>query len=175
MLLYSPAVKTLLLSALTRQFLIQGKRFAELHPNDWLMWEAGTLNVPRGSVADADTVSETLEHTDVRPRVGDPLLFALPVPQEGLTVTIGRAEGNDLVLSDGAVSRHHCTLVFSNGGWMVTSAEEGHAMKVDESAVQFGQWMALSSGQALTLGHLTLRLYTSRGMLLRLAQLFARK
>src|SRR5438128_3137318 len=171
--LYSPAVKTVLLTALTRQFLIQGKRFAELHPNDWLMWEAGTMDVPRGTVADADTVNQSLHQGGERPRVGDPLLFVLPTSQEGVTLTIGRAEGNDLVLSDGAVSRHHCTLVFSNGGWRVTSAEANHAVSVDDHAVQFGQWAALSSGQALTIGHLMLRLYTSRGMLLRLAQLMS--
>jgi hypothetical protein len=168
-------VKTLLLSALTRQFLIQGRRFAEAHPNDWLLWEAGSMSVPRGNIATASTVSEVLDATDDRPRVGDPLCFALPPAVEGTAVTIGRSEGNDLVLSDDAVSRHHCTLVFSGGSWLVTSAEEGHAVKLDGAPVRFGQWHTVSSGQTLELGHLTLKLYTSHGMLVRLAQKLARR
>ena len=114
-------MKTLLLSALTRQFLIQGARFAELHPNDWLLWEAGNLAVPKGNIATAHTVSDPLEAGAAKPRVGDPLCFALAPLTAGSTITIGRAEGNDIVLSDETVSRHHCTLVW-NEGWTATSA-----------------------------------------------------
>ncbi|MBK7862648.1 MAG: FHA domain-containing protein [Archangiaceae bacterium] len=168
-------MKTLLLSALTRQFLIQGARFAQAHPNDWLMWEAGALSVPRGNIATANTVSQGLDARADRPSVGDPLCFALPPTSEGVTVTIGRSEGNDLVLSDDAVSRHHCTLVFTGGGWTVTSAAEGHSLELEGAQVPFGQWHTVSSGQKLGLGHLALTLFTSHGMLLRLAQKLARR
>lgn len=168
-------VKTLLLSALTRQFLIQGRRFSELHPNDWLLWEAGSYHVPRGNIATATTVTETLDSTGERPRVGDPLCFVLPSGTDGTTVTIGRAEGNDLVLSDAAVSRHHATLVHGAHGWSVSSSDEHAKLTLDGAVVQFGQWLPVASGQKLVLGHLELSLFTSRGMLRRLAQKLAKK
>ncbi len=167
-------MKTLLLSALTRQFLIQGARFSELHPNDWLLWEAGTLAVPRGNIATANTVSDPLDAGAVKPRVGDPLCFALDTATPGATVTIGRAEGNTIVLSDETVSRHHCTLVW-NEGWSAVSAEEHSVFLLDQKPVPPGRFVAVSSGQTLTLGHLELSLYTAHGMLLRLAAKMARR
>src|SRR4051812_34496397 len=157
-------MKTILLSALTRQFLIAGTRFAERFPNDWLVWEAGTMTVPRGNIATANTVSEPLDVSATTPRAGDPLCFVLEHPKDGATFTIGRSEGNDLVLSDETVSRHHCTFVWSAGLWRVSAAEEGHSLMLDGQPVTFGAWAPLSSGQTLNLGHLALSLYTSRGM-----------
>lgn len=168
-------MKTLLLSALTRQFLIQGARFPELHPNDWLLWEAGTLAVPRGNIATAHTVSDPLDAGAVRPRVGDPLCFAIDAGVPGTTVTIGRAEGNTIVLSDETVSRHHCTLVWNDGGWTAACAEEHSLFALDGKLVTPGRFVSVSSGQTLTLGHLELSLYTGQGMLLRLASKLARR
>ena len=167
-------MKTLLLSALTRQFLIQGVRFSELHPNDWLLWGAGTLAVPKGNIATANTVSDPLDAATPRPRVGDPLCFALPTGVPGTTVTVGRSEGNDLVISDETVSRHHCTLVW-NEGWTAVSAEEHSVFALDGHPVPPGRFVTVSSGQTLTLGHLELSLYTAQGMLLRLAAKLARR
>ncbi|MBL8956071.1 MAG: FHA domain-containing protein [Myxococcaceae bacterium] len=167
-------MKTLLLSALTRQFLIQGARFSELHPNDWLLWEAGTLAVPRGNIATANTVSDPLDAGAARPRVGDPLCFVLPTGTAGSTVTIGRAEGNTIVLSDETVSRHHLTLVW-NEGWSAVSAEDHSVFTLDGKPVQPGRFVTVSSGQALGLGHLELSLYTAQGMFLRLAAKLARR
>jgi pSer/pThr/pTyr-binding forkhead associated (FHA) protein len=168
-------VKTLLLSALTRQFLIQGSRFGELHPNDWLVWEAGTLNVPRGTIGSAATVTEGLEHASALPRVGDPLCFVLDDKFPGATVTIGRAEGNDVVLSDATVSRHHCTLVYAEEGWRASVPDENATFFVDGSPVQYGTFVAVSSGQTLTLGNLALKLFSSHGMMARLAAKLARR
>lgn len=165
----SLALKTLLLSALTRQFLIQGARFPELHVNDWLVWEAGTLHVPRGNIATANTVSQGLEASAVRPRVGDPLCFVLDRVEPGATFTIGRAEGNDIVLSDETVSRHHCTLVRAPDGWTASAPEEATSFQLDGAHVGYGRFVQVSSGQTLGLGNLALSLYTARGMLLRLA------
>jgi hypothetical protein len=159
----------MLLSALSRQFVIHGRSFAEKYPGDWLAWEGGTLQVSRGNNATEVTLSDG---TDVqRPRVGDPLCFALPLPQEGVTVTIGRAEGNDLVLSDATVSRHHCTLMHRAGSWLVTAALEHHVVEVDGAKVEYGHWVPVSSGQRLKLGHLELGLVTSHGMMVRLARM----
>ncbi len=168
-------MKTLLLSALARQFLIQGTRFAELHPNDWLVWEAGALNVPRGTIGSAATVTEGLEHASALPRVGDPLCFVLDKKFPGATVTIGRAEGNDVVLSDATVSRHQCTLVYAEDGWTASAPDENTTFFVDGNLVQYGTFVAVSSGQTLTLGNLALKLFTSQGMVLRLASKLARR
>jgi hypothetical protein len=157
----------------TRRFLIQGPRFAELNPNDWIVWEAGNLTVPRGNISSVSTVNHSLDAAEALPRLDDPLCFLLEEKGEGSTVTIGRAEGNDLVLSDEAVSRHHCTLVWSTGGWTVTCAEPTVDLTLDGAPLPYGQWHTLSSGQALGLGHLVLTLFTSHGMALRLAQKLA--
>lgn len=166
-------MKTFLLSAVTRRFLIQGARFAELNPNDWLVWEAGNLTVPKGNISSVNTVHDPPGASAPRPRVDDPLCFVLEHPADGATVTIGRAEGNELVISDETVSRHHCTLVWSAGGWAVTCAEETVELTLDGKPLPFGQWHTLSSGQPLGLGHLVLTLYTSHGMALRMAQKLA--
>jgi hypothetical protein len=168
-------MKTVLLSALTRQFLILGTRFAERYTNDWLVWEAGTMTVPRRNIATANTVTEPLEGSASAPRAGDPLCFLLEHPLDGATFTIGRSEGNDLVLSDETVSRHHCTLVWNSGRWSVSAAEEGHALMLDGHPLPFGSWSPFSSGQTLMLGHLSLSLYTARGMVVRLAQKLSRR
>src|SRR5581483_2009672 len=166
-------MKTILLSSLTRQFVIHGAKFAELHPNDWLMWEAGTLSVPHGAVGGANTVSSPPGATADRPKIGDPLCFVLARPQEGASVTVGRAEGNDIVISDETVSRHHCTLVWSVGGWAATPAVESAVVTLEGKALEYGQFGAVSSGARLELGHLLFSLHTSHGMALRLAQRYA--
>jgi hypothetical protein len=166
-------LKTVLLSALTRQFLVHGARFLELHPHDWLMWEAGTLTVPGGIVGSASTVSEGLGVSAERPRVGDPLCFVLERTGDGTSVTIGRAEGNDIVISDETVSRNHCTLVWSVGGWIVTPAVPGAVVRLEGKTLGHGQFEPMPSGSKLELGHLVFSLHTSHGMALRLAQRFA--
>lgn len=171
----SSALKTLLLSALTRQFLVQGARFADLHPNDWLVWDAGSMNVPRGNTATAVTVSQGLDATALKPRVGDPLCFVIEATAPGATVTIGRAEGNDVVLSDETVSRHHCTLVRGDDGWTASSPEESVSFQLDGVTVHYGRFVIVSSGQVLGLGGLSLSLYTAKGMMLRLAAKMARR
>ncbi len=162
----------LLLSALARQFAIHGRQFAQKHPEDWLVWEHGTQTVPRGNAATERTLNDG---ADVRPLIDDPLCLALPLPAEGVMVRVGRAEGNDLMLSDATVSRHHCTLVHRGGSWMVTAAFEHQVIEVEGARVHFGQWVPLSWGQKLALGHLTLALNTSHGMMMRLAKLVARR
>jgi hypothetical protein len=162
-----------MLSALTRQFLVHGKKFMELHPNDWLTWEAGKLTVPGGIVGSANTVSDPLDANGVRPRVGDPLCFVLERPQDGASVTVGRAEGNDIVISDETVSRHHCTLVWTGGAWTVTPAVPTALVQLEGKAIAHGQWVSVPSGSKLELGHLVFSLHTAHGMIVRLAQRFA--
>jgi hypothetical protein len=157
----------------SRRFLIQGARFAELNQNDWLVWEAGHLTVPRGNISSVSTVHHSLDAAATQPALDDPLCFLLEQMGEGSTLTIGRAEGNDLVLSDETVSRHHCTMVWSTGGWTVTCAEQSVELTLDAVPLPYGQWHTLSSGQALGIGHLVLTLFTSHGMALRLAQKLA--
>ena len=155
--------------------MIHGKSFSELNPHDWLVWEAGALHVSRSNVGASVTVSQDLSATANAPRVGDPLCFVLADRSLGATVRIGRAEGNDVVLSDETVSRNHCTLVFGDDGWTATPSEEPAMFKLDGVEVPYGRVVKVSSGQTLTLGRLALSLVTTQGMVLRLAAKLARR
>lgn len=155
--------------------MVHGARFAELHQHDWLLWEAGSLHVPRGNIATAVTVSQGLDATATQPRVGDPLCFLLDRNALGATLTIGRAEGNDIVLSDETVSRHHVTLVWGDEGWTASCPEENVSFQLDGHVVTYGRFVTISSGQTIGLGNLSLSLYTAKGMILRLAAKLARR
>lgn len=165
----------MLLSALTRQFMIHGARFGKLNPNDWLVWDAGSMHVPRGNVASAETVTQGLDASAERPRLDDPLCFVLDHVAPGSTFTVGRAEGNDIVLSDETVSRHHCTLVRGPDGWTASAPEESVSFQLDGATIGYGRFAQLPSGATLGLGNLSLSLYTSQGMVLRIASKLKRR
>ena len=162
-------LKTLLLSAVARQFMIQGEGFLNAHPNDWLVWEAGVLNAPRGNVATAVTVSEGLDLAAALPRAGDPLCFLLENLTPGAVVTVGRADTNDVVLSDETVSRHHCTLRFEEKGWSVSVPDPTVTLEVAGLPVPYGRFVEIGAGEMLTLGNLTLSLHSAQSMVARLA------
>ncbi len=46
-------------------------------------------------------------------------------------VSIGRGEGNDLILESSNVSRNHCQLVFENGNWLIEDLGSTNGVELD--------------------------------------------
>lgn len=73
----------------------------------------------------------------------------------GDRATVGRAAGNDVVLPDPQVARHHCTLVRDGGNWRVVDARSGRPTLVDGQSVQS---RPLAPDQTLRVGPWDLKL-----------------
>ena len=80
-------------------------------------------------------------------------------------VTVGRSAGNDIVLSDPQVARHHCTFVRAGEKWRVVDAGSGRPVLVDghvthstpiteQSLVRIGPWeLRVAKDQLQAFGH----------------------
>jgi ABC-type multidrug transport system ATPase subunit len=80
-------------------------------------------------------------------------------------VTVGRSAGNDVVLSDPQVARHHCTFVRAGDKWRVVDAGSGRPVLVDghvthstpitdQSTVRIGPWeLRVVEDQLQAFGH----------------------
>lgn len=155
--LYSP-VKALAYSQLARQRLLLAEKFTSRYPHYWLVWEPGVLAIPRSNVSTVATAPPKVQKgaTPV-PAAGDPLCFVLQAKPDGSATSIGRAEGNDLVLSDESVSRNHCTLSHEATGWVVACRDEASAgLKINGEKLKAGASVALVSGQRIELGNVVL-------------------
>jgi hypothetical protein len=153
-------VKTFSWNTLFHQYLLLGPRFVQRHKNDWLVWEPGAWSVPKGNISVVDTAPPLAPASPRAPAAGDPLCFAL----EG-SCTIGRAEGNEVVLSDATISRHHCLVEPRDGGWWVTRHREGGLSKIDGIALQPGGFLRLVSGARIELGQIVLTFLGVGGLL----------
>ncbi len=153
-------MKSFALSRLAQQRLLLGPKFLHRNAHDWLVWEPGAWSVPRGNIAVAETAPPKKASAPV-PAKGDPLCFALFD-----AVTVGRSEGNDLILSDETVSRHHCSFAPRDGGWFVTKHAEAKELKVDGALV--GESVRLTNGQRVQLGQVVLTFLSAQGMVDRL-------
>ena len=158
------------LATLARQFLQSGVRFAERYKHDWLIWEPGEWRVRRGNIASQPTITDVPHSPPSVPRPGDALCFAL----ESQSITIGRAEGNDLVLSDETISRHHCTLTRESSGWVIACDPKGHPLSVGDARVEPGKSRSVGLNETVALGHVTLKLVDSRSLMHRFATFFTR-
>ena len=79
---------------------------------------------------DGILVSALFQRYDPRYSAGD-----LSWELEGDRVTVGRGPGNDVVLTDPQVARHHCTLIREGARWRVVDAHSGRPVLVDGTAV----------------------------------------
>ncbi|MCP4806421.1 MAG: ATP-binding cassette domain-containing protein [Proteobacteria bacterium] len=81
-------------------------------------------------------------------------------PMTGDSITVGRSAGNDVVLSDPQVARHHCTFVRAGDTWRVVDARSGRPVLVDgqpvdsrplndSSVVRIGPWELRVAGDVL--------------------------
>ena len=79
---------------------------------------------------------------------------------DGDSVTVGRSAGNDVVLSDPQVAKHHCTFVRTGDSWRVVDARSGRPVLVDgqpvdsrpltdTSVVRVGPWELRVTGNVL--------------------------
>lgn len=57
-------------------------------------------------------------------------------PQPMLTLNVGRAEDNDLVLQDDMVSRYHVRLFTHSGNWYLADLQSTHGTKVNDISVE---------------------------------------
>lgn len=153
-------MKSIAWSLLVQQRQVLGPRFLQRHGHDWLVWEPGAWNVPRGNTS-VSVTAVPKKQSQSAPAKGDPLCFVLAEP-----ISIGRAEGNSLVLSDETVSRQHCLLERRDGNWWVQRQPGSGVLKVDGTELQGPA--PLSNGQHLALGEVVLTFMSAWGMVKRL-------
>ena len=96
---------------------------------------------------------------------------------EGDRVTVGRSAGNDIVLSDPQVARHHCTFVKTGDHWRVVDAKSGRPVLVDgepvpdsrpltdRSVVRIGPWeLRVIDGQLRGFGNRSFKALSVRDL-----------
>lgn len=66
--------------------------------------------------------------------------------------TLGRAEGQDIRLSDGGVSREHAVLLFRNGSWHVRDLNSTHGTLINGQQIQPEVEVAVSEGATVAFG-----------------------
>ena len=68
------------------------------------------------------------------------------------TTTVGRIAGNDIVIPDGTVSRHHARLVFHGGQWVIEDLKSSNGTFVNGARVAEKKPVTLKHGDELRLG-----------------------
>lgn len=109
---YGAADSLLLLDAMFRVAAANG----ELDPEEARSLEQAAVALG----VDPVLVSALFQRYDPRHAAGE-----LTWPLVGERLTIGRAAGNDVVLPDPQVARHHCTLMRGEGRWRLVDAGSG--------------------------------------------------
>ena len=66
--------------------------------------------------------------------------------------TIGRTNGNDLIIQGRTVSRHHARLWFENGHWFLADVQSANGTFVNSARLQPNQPVALNDGDVLNFG-----------------------
>ncbi len=66
-------------------------------------------------------------------------------------ITIGREPGNDIVISDAAVSRQHARLIYAAGAWSVHKLAQQNSVTVNNIEAQQGP-LSLQNGAVVVLG-----------------------
>ena len=88
-------------------------------------------------VPEADTpVWEVRKHSDSDPRV----------------ISIGRAPGNDVVVPEPSISKHHCDVVVGRDGWILRDLGSRNGTRVDGTPLEPHVAVPLRSGHHLELG-----------------------
>lgn len=109
---YGAEASLLLLDAMFRVGAADGKVSAD---------EARVLELAAQDLGvDPVLVSALFQRYDPRHAAGE-----ISWPLEGDRISIGRAAGNDVVLSDPQVARHHCTLMRTGDQWRLVDAGSG--------------------------------------------------
>ena len=138
--------------------------FATKFPGAWLVWEPGAWQAPAPNVRSTLAIDPKAS----APKHGDALCFLLGLAPEGRTLKIGREPDNEVLISDGTVSRHHLLLTAHEGQWRVRAVEQRVAT-LSGSAVPEHD-VPIGPGQVLTLGGVKLSFHDTSSLLIRLAQ-----
>lgn len=162
-------MKSVAYSQLRRQLTLLGDKFTRRYPHYWLVWEPGVFAVPRGNVS-ASTTAVPKKNAHETPAKGEPLCFALEPKKDQTPVSIGRAEGNDLILSEETVSRHHCTLHHEQTGWLISCCSDAvSGLAVHDRHVEPNTSAPLVAGAPIHLGNAVLTFESAWGMVRRLS------
>ena len=68
------------------------------------------------------------------------------------TTTIGRANGNDLIIPGRTVSRRHARLWFNNNHWFISDMESGNGTMVNSNRIPPNQAIPLNEGDVIHFG-----------------------
>ncbi|MFO0973345.1 MAG: FHA domain-containing protein [Phycisphaerae bacterium] len=91
---------------------------------------------------------------------GAPLVgLRVPLAPPG-SLTIGRADENDLVLPGPGVSRHHCRIAWAGDGWNVEDLGSGNGTFVDGQKVKT---LRVENGATILVGDFALRVRVASG------------
>lgn len=88
--------------------------------------------------------------------------FRIVTPDKGRTFTIGRKEGNSLILDNPMVSRNHAKLDFADGRWTLQSLTQNSVTQVNGCDIET---RVLEDGDVLQIGPLQLRATIKNGHL----------
>jgi hypothetical protein len=138
--------------------------FATKFPGAWLVWEPGAWHAPSPSARTTLSIDPGAR----APKQGDSLCFLLGAPTEGRVLRVGREPDNEVLISDGTVSRHHLVLTAQDGQWRVRAVEQRVATLAGTAIPE--RDVPLSAGQLLVLGGVKLSFHDTSSLLLRLAQ-----
>src|SRR5262249_37423703 len=68
--------------------------------------------------------------------------------------TIGRMGGNDIVILEGSVSRHHARLTFNKGQWAIEDLGSANGTFVNRARLAPNQAVIVPNGSELQIGHI---------------------
>src|SRR5438128_1504804 len=77
------------------------------------------------------------------------------------TITIGREAGNDIVVSDPSVSRHHVQISLNNGRWTISKLAQQNTVTVNQREVEQS---AINDRDTIGLGGITFLFQANVGM-----------
>lgn len=163
-------VRAYLLSLLVRQRLALKEQFQKRYPHAWLIWEPGIWHVPASAKAQMNAVTQLplTQHPD-HPSQGDALCFELAPPSKKTRLELGREPGNDIVINDTTVSRHHIVLErHPEGDWSFQVDEHATLTFQGGLEVSPGTELNLKTGDVLKVGDVKMTFYDTNGFLERL-------
>ena len=149
--------RTFMLSFLARQQLVLGARFAARYPRPWLVWEPGVWKLQPQNPSALETRLPQKRST-ATPGEGDALCFEL-VAKPGARLKVGRAETNDIVITDLTVSRDHCVIRLDGTRWVVTASPDVKSLMVAGLPQVPGGEASLFPGDGMQLGDVRLTYY----------------
>lgn len=125
----------------------------------WLVWEPGPWLAPSRSTL----ATVGFEAGANKPKQGDALCFFLGPAKDGRVVQLGREPDNDVMISDGTVSRHHLVFTCVGGKWTVRVAQDRVATLEGQPIPAHD--VPLTPGQVLRAGGVTLSFHETSTLL----------